>query len=84
VTAILHEPRLVRLATWLGQRWCGLTTGHAYIRQPDPWRIALVCWTCNHESTGWWLLNTDATMEVKPVSRPRRRRPSSPKGGSRW
>jgi len=41
-----------RLATWLGHRWCGLTTGHRYIRHPDPWRRLLVCWDCSHESTG--------------------------------
>lgn len=47
--------RIERLATWLGHRWCGLITRHRYIRQPDPWRIALVCWYCGRESAGWSL-----------------------------
>ena len=70
-----YQPRLVRLAAWLGQRWCGLTTGHAYIRQPDPWRLVLVCWHCSHESHGWKFGVADG--EAGP-------RPSQQKGGSRW
>ena len=63
------SPRLERLATWLGHRWCGLTTGHAYIRHPDPWRLLFVCWDCGH-TYGW---------EVRETAAPR---PSRQKGGS--
>ena len=55
-----RSPRLERLATWLGHRWCGLTTGHAYIRHPDPWRLMRVCWNCGHQSDGWPLSDEDA------------------------
>jgi len=47
--------RLACVSKWLGQRLCGLRTGHHYIRQPEPTRIVLLCWHCNHESPGWSL-----------------------------
>lgn len=45
----------LRAVLTLGRWWCGLTTGHHYIRQPEAARIVLVCWHCNHESKGWSL-----------------------------
>ena len=47
--------RLAHVATRLGQLLCGLRTGHHYIRQPEPTRIVLRCWHCDHESKGWSL-----------------------------
>ena len=45
--------RWERLAAWLGQRWCGLTTGHHYLREADHDRLVLRCWRCDHASPGW-------------------------------
>lgn len=42
-----------RLARRLGQAWCGLRTGHRFIRQKHDGRYRLICWYCDYESTGW-------------------------------
>jgi hypothetical protein len=44
-----------RLATCLGYWWCGLTTGHHYLRQRHGDRVVLICWYCDHQSPGWTL-----------------------------
>lgn len=42
-----------RLARRLGQAWCGLRTGHRFIRQKHDGRYRLICWYCDKESAGW-------------------------------
>ena len=46
---------IAQAATLLGQTWCGLRTGHTYLRQRVADRLALVCWHCDHTSPGWKL-----------------------------
>jgi hypothetical protein len=54
-----RRTRICRLARWLGYRWCGLTTGHRYLRQQQGTRYVLVCWYCGHQSPGWTLTMED-------------------------
>lgn len=42
-----------RLARRVGQLWCGMRTGHLYIRQRQGDRYRLECWHCGHVSPGW-------------------------------
>ena len=42
-----------RAATLLGRTWCGLRTRHTYLRQRVGDRLTLVCWHCDHKSSGW-------------------------------
>jgi hypothetical protein len=44
---------IARAATLLGQWWCGLRTGHTYLRQLAGNRLTLVCWQCDRKSPGW-------------------------------
>ena len=46
---------MTRLGTWLGHRWCGLTTGHYFLRTTWDHRAVLRCWYCDYVSPGWSL-----------------------------
>ena len=46
---------MTRLGTWLGHRWCGLTTGHYFLRTTWCERAVLRCWHCDYVSPGWSL-----------------------------
>jgi hypothetical protein len=48
-----YVPSIETVATWLGHRWCGMTTGHHYLQDRTPGQITLTCLHCGRTSPGW-------------------------------
>ncbi|HXG87994.1 MAG TPA: hypothetical protein VNJ02_06625 [Vicinamibacterales bacterium] len=72
--AIQTMPAWTRLTSWFQQTWCFISGGHHKVLHTAPDKMALLCVSCGHQSSGWDVgtprLARTTVNAKKPVQRP--------------